>query len=88
MTPQEIINEIQKLPPRDRRAIIDSVESGEWSEEAKPPMSEEEFNRILYAKGIIGNIPDPSRYTDEDDEWEPIEIKGRPTSEIIIEDRG
>jgi hypothetical protein len=82
MTPQEIINEIQKLPPQDRQEIKDSIEAA--NAESTPPMSEEEFLRMMYAKGIIGNIPDLSK---DDDDWVPIEIKGKPTSEIIIEDR-
>ena len=82
MTPQEIIREIQKLPPQDQQEIKDSIETGGGP---TTPMSEEEFLRMMYARGIIGNIPDLSK---DDDDWEPIVIKGRPTSEIIIEDRG
>ena len=83
MTPQEIINEIQKLPPEQRQEVIDSL-SGETE---KTPMTEEEFLQVLFAEGIIGNLPDLEKYTDQDDDFEPIEILGKPTSEIIIEER-
>lgn len=56
--------------------------------EPQTQMSEDEVNKILFAEGIIGNIPDLSQWTEEDEDWEPFEITGKPTSEIIIEDRG
>jgi hypothetical protein len=88
MTPTEILEEIYKLPPRDQRSIKDSIGNGDFNHSPQEPMTEEEFLRLMFAKGKIGNIPDLSKLTDEDDDWEPIEVKGRPTSEIIIEDRG
>ena len=87
MTPQEIINEIQKLPPTDWQKIKESVDNGKTYDEPKTPMTEDDFARMLYAKGIIGNIPDPSEYTDEDDDFEPIEVLGEPLSEMIIRER-
>lgn len=87
MTPTEIVEEIYKLPRHDWETIKKTVDNEPPNGEPKPQMTEEEVNKILFAEGIIGNIPDPSAYTDEDDDWEPIEIEGRPTSELIIEDR-
>lgn len=98
MTPQEIINEIQKLPVTDWESIkkkIDSVRTDFTNNgndeapisETKPVLTEIEFLEKLYAEGIISNIPDPDSYSDDDDDFEPIEILGRPTSELIIEDR-
>lgn len=84
MTPQEIIKEIQKLPPTQQKIVKDSFENGE----NKPTMTEEEFMHMLHAEGVIGNVPQLSDYTDADDDFEPIDIEGRPTSEIIIEERG
>lgn len=88
MTPQEIVSEIQKLPKSDWQAIKDSIENTDKPPLNGSPITEEEILRILYAKGVIGNIPDLSKWTEEDENWEPLEINGRPTSEIIIEDRG
>ena len=87
MTTSEIVAEIRKLPIRDWNSIRDEVEDGLSKYAAEGTMTEDEINQLLNAKGIIGNIPDPSKYTDADDDWEPIEIRGRPTSELIIEDR-
>lgn len=83
MTPQEIINEIQKLPPIQQKEILDYV-SIEPTE--KRSMSEEEIAEQLLAKGIIGEIP--KNWNEPDEEFEPIVIQGKPLSETIIEDRG
>ena len=83
MTPQEIIEEIHKLPPGEQQIVKESFENGK----GKPQMTEDEFLQILLAKGMISEIPDRSKYTDEDDDWEPIEIDGIPTSELIIQER-
>lgn len=84
MTPQEIINEIQKLPPAQKKEVFNSFAD----EINKSSVTEGEFLQVLFAEGVIGNVPNPDEYTDEDDDFEPVEIGGKPTSEIIIEDRG
>ena len=83
MTPQEIISEIRKLPVEQQREVRESLEE----KEPQPLMTDPEFLEMLHAKGIIGNIPDPDAYTDEDDDFEPIEIAGEPLSEMIIRER-
>lgn len=53
---------------------------------AKPQISEDEFLKTLFDEGFITHIPE--KFTDEDDDFEPIEIEGEPISETIIRDRG
>ena len=55
MTPQEIIREIHKLPPIQRKEIIDYV-SVESSEERL--VDEMEVAKRLLVKGIISEIPE------------------------------
>ncbi len=87
MTTTEIVEEIHKLPAHDWETIKKTVDSGQRNGEPKPQITEEEVNRILFAEGIIGNIPDLSKWTDEDEDWEPIEVLGEPLSEMIIRER-
>ncbi|CAN5838290.1 hypothetical protein BH20ACI4_BH20ACI4_23450 [soil metagenome] len=42
--------------------------------------------REMLAEGMISRIPEGM--TDEEDDFEPIEIEGEPISETIIRDRG
>lgn len=88
MSTQELLAEIQKLPPEKRQQLLDAL-TGDMNRGAQTdqPMSEDEVERILFARGIIGEIPDPSAYTDEDEDFEPIEVPGQPLSEMIIEER-
>jgi len=83
MTPQEIVTEIQKLPPAQKKEILDSLAD----ESSKPQVTEEEFERMLLAEGILGKIPNLDKYTDEDEDFEPIEVEGEPLSEMIMRER-
>lgn len=83
MTPQEIITEIRKLPVEQQREVRESLEQ----KEPHPLMTDRDFLEMLHAKGIIGNVPEPDAYTDEDDDFEPIEVAGEPLSEMIIRER-
>ncbi len=82
MMPQEIIKEIYKLPPVQRREVLDYI-STDLSENNS--VSEEDAAKHLLAKGIISEIPE--NWNEADEEFVPIEIKGKPLSETIIEDR-
>lgn len=82
MTPQEIIKEIHKLPPIQRKEVLDHI-SADLSE--KDSVGEEDVAKHLLAKGIISEIPE--NWNEADEEFAPIAIKGKPLSETIIEDR-
>ena len=44
-----------------------------------------EILREMLAEGMISHIPEG--ITDEEDDFEPIKIKGKPLSETLLEDR-
>jgi hypothetical protein len=87
MSPQEILAEIQKLSPEERKRLLKALapEIGEHIE-SRQLTSEEEVERILLTEGIISEIP--ARLPDDEEEiYEPIEVPGKPLSETIIEER-
>ena len=87
MSAQEILAEIQKLPPEERQRLMKALapEIGERSE-GRHLTTEDEVERILLAEGIVSEIP--ARLRDDDEEtYEPIEVPGQPLSETIIEER-
>jgi hypothetical protein len=53
----------------------------------KPRSVEEEVERLLFERGVVSEIKpralDPARYRDR----KPVEVKGKPISEVIIEER-
>lgn len=84
---QEILAEIQKLPPEDRQRLLNALlpELRDQAE-ARQLTSEEEVDRILLAEGTISKIP-ALLPDDEEETYEPIDVPGKPLSETIIEER-
>lgn len=82
MTPQEIINEIQKLPPSQQKEVLDGLASDLPESRV---ISEAETAEWLLANGVIREIPEGWNKPDED--FEPIDIQGKPLSETLIEER-
>jgi hypothetical protein len=84
---QEILAEIQKLPPEERQRLLKALapEIG-GHVEGRQLTSEEEVERILLTEGIISEIP--ARLPDDEEEtYQPIDVPGKPLSETIIEER-
>jgi hypothetical protein len=86
MTPNEILHEIQKLPLSEQAKIKQTLlENSESAEEANSSITKKEMWQKLYDEGFITHIP--VSMTDEEDDFEPIEIEGEPVSETIIQER-
>ena len=88
MSAQELLAEIRKLPPEEQRRLRDALASEADGQEprSQQPISEDEVEQILLAKGIISEIP-KRVIDDEEESYEPIEVPGKPLSETIIEER-
>jgi hypothetical protein len=80
-----LIEEVKTLTSDEQRSLRDIVD--ELLAKEAPQMTEDEFERHLLEKGIISRIPprirDASFYANR----KPIEVEGKPVSEIIIEER-
>lgn len=88
MSAQELLAEIQKLPPEERRRLLEALARDDSQGTTRSqPITEDEIEQILLAKGIISEIPRLAEYTDEDEDFDPIEVPGKPLSETIIEER-
>lgn len=83
MTPQEIVKQVQMLPPQIQREVLETL-----TRAVKPsePPTEAEIAQMLLAEGVISEIPEGWDQSDGEN-FEPIEIKGKPLSETILEDR-
>lgn len=83
----KIESEVKQLSAEDLRKVRLLVDSLLEKAEATPKMTEEEFAQHLYEKGIIGKPPPPiddfSRY----ENYERVNVEGKPVSETIIEER-
>ncbi len=86
-TIEKINSEFQQLSVEDLRQVRQLLDSILEKKEAKPTMTEEEFEQHLYEKGIIGKPPPPitdfSRYRN----YRRGTVEGEPISETIIKER-
>ena len=82
MTTIEILNEIYKLPLKEQTNIKQSL-----LEKSTPTneVSNRDLWQKLFEEGVITHVP--NNISDEDDDFEPIEIEGEPISETIIRER-
>lgn len=85
MSVTEILEAVRALSPAEQaqvKALLDSLPTS-----TEPLMTESEFAEYLAAKGVIAPLVRTEPDTDDDDDWEPIEVTGKPLSQIIIEER-
>ena len=98
MTSQELLDQIQKLPTEERQRLLDVLSRGQRESRhglpgngddasSMSPASrlEAETLRSMLAEGLISHLPEG--ITDEEDDFEPVEVSGRSISETIIEER-
>jgi hypothetical protein len=83
-TLDKIKEEMKGLAPEELQEVRELADSL-LSEPARPQMTEDEFARYLAAKGVI-SLPEEG-VADDDEGWEPVEVTGKPLSEMIVEDR-
>ena len=83
-----MLNEIKAMTPEEQqqvRAALDAM----LPITPRPPMTEEEFELILVEKGILGGRRRPPSPEEIESfrSYQPVEVKGKPVSETIIEER-
>jgi hypothetical protein len=81
MSKQTLIEKIDKLPPEQLAEVEKFVDALDERER------EQQFQRHLLKLGIIREIKPPITDFTPYQNRQPIEVKGKPTSEVIIEDR-
>jgi hypothetical protein len=87
MSKQRLLDEIQKLPIEEQRQILDVLSANVAQHKDSTPQttSEAEFEQMLLQKGIISEIP--AGVDEEEEDFEPVVVRGKPVSETIIEER-
>ena len=84
---EQIIEAIQQLLPSEQEEILRWLKERDLTvnKKASEAELEAEVDRMLLARGHIQELP--VGLTDEEDDFEPIEIEGEPLSETIIRER-
>ena len=76
---ERIAEEIKSLSAAERDQLLSLVQAND----AKRPMTEDEFEQMLFDQGKL--VARPTR--EPRPPWTPIKIPGPPLSQTIIEDR-
>lgn len=74
------------LKPTEQWRLLEMLEA--WLTPGRTPLSEEEFAQEMLRQGILDQVAAPWTDPADFDSYKPIEIKGKPLSETIIEERG
>lgn len=86
---EKIIADVKALTPDEQRQVRELIDSLLTTSEAAPELSpEDQLDQVLLEAGVISEIPPPITDFTPYQNRQPIEVKGKPLSEIIIEDRG
>jgi hypothetical protein len=85
-----VLAQIDRLSREDQRELYRrlaeklSINGGQAS---GPQMTEDEFEQMLFEKGILCQVPPPITDFAPYENREPVKIDGPPLSETIISDR-
>jgi hypothetical protein len=86
MNPQDIINEIHKLPPEQQKEVLEGITRDVHRHvDADADEKYYELQKLLLADGLISGLK--PRRGKRIRTFEPIKVVGKPISETIIEDR-
>lgn len=80
-----VFEEVKSLTPGEQKQLREMLDS--LLSNAAPQITEEEFEQRLLEKGIISRIPPPITDLTPYRDRKLIEVKGKPLSETIIEER-
>ncbi|MBM3235510.1 DUF2281 domain-containing protein [Candidatus Poribacteria bacterium] len=83
---ERIVAEVSTLPNELQKEVLNYVEY--LKNKIPEPTKEQRFLSLLIEQGLIDEIPSEAEESENDEDFEPILIQGKPLSETIIENRG
>lgn len=81
----DVVQQVRTLSDEEQRRLRDLLNL--WLAAPGSRTPEAELDRILLEKGVISSIPPGTADVTAYERWMPIEVKGKPLSEVIIEER-
>jgi len=80
-----MLEEVKRLTPEEQRQLREAID-GLLSPPAAP-LAEEQFEQELIETGVLDEAPLPPVASHSNRERKHVDVKGKPLSETIIEDR-
>ena len=81
----EMIGHVKDLSPDELRQLRDAVD--DLLAASSQPLSEDEFEQRLASLGVLDRAATPIVRTPIDMSFRPVEVRGTPVSETIVEER-
>ncbi len=85
ITFDKVLEEVRALPPEKQQQLRELLDT--WLTNAHSRPTEDEFEQRLHELGLLGEVKPPITNFRPYQNRKPIELKGKPLSEIIIEER-
>jgi hypothetical protein len=82
---ERVLEEVKALTPDEQRQVKNLIDS--LLNDSSSISPEDLLEQRLLEAGVISEIPKRIADSSFDDDFEPIEVKGKPMSETIIEER-
>lgn len=88
MSLNEVLSEIRKLSPTEKRQVFNELLESEKDQPKGDDEKRAELHRRLREEGMLTRLPTREERPPELRNFKPITIAGKPVSETIIEERG
>ena len=82
---ERVLEEVKALTPDEQRQVKNLIDS--LLNDSSSISPEDLLEQRLLEAGVIREIPKRIADSSNDDDFEPVEVKGKPLSETIIEER-
>ncbi len=81
----ELVEEVKALQPDEQQQLRELLDT--WLADTHPQLTEDEFEQELYEAGLLSELKPPITDFTPYKNRKPISFKGKPLSEVIIEER-
>ncbi len=82
---ERVLNDVRVLTPDEQQQLRDALDA--ILKNIHPRMTEDEFEQRLVERRVISAVKTPVSDSTPYRNYKPIEVKGKPVSETIIEER-
>ncbi len=85
---EELLRKIRSLPLEEQKRVRDALDQEMMADAAEEQRgAEAEFQQRLVQAGLLKRVKRPRRDVEAFKNRTPVEIKGKPLSETIVEER-
>src|SRR2546423_10393606 len=82
---EKLVEQVKALLPDEQQQLRQALDG--LPANASSPPTEDEFEQHLFNLGLLSEVKPPAGDRLPHESWKPVEIKGKPLSETIIEER-